>query len=150
MKKWITLTEYQRRYEVTASAVYSALNSGRLSDNKKHGRDRRVDGTTDIRMGGGGGNVKDDLLKARLAKLQSDIALGEQKLSRTRREIINEFESIFFEAFSCSFAPMKSKLVQLQLSKDQIKELNLIVDGCLVSFKSELRKKVREYSDEAD
>ena len=55
---WLKMTDYAKRYGVTQSAIYSAIAAGRLRDNGKRGRERRVDGATDIRAGMIGMNLR--------------------------------------------------------------------------------------------
>ena len=87
---WLKLTDYAKRYGVTQSAIYSAIAAGRLRDNGKRGRERRVDDETDIRSRQ---HNRDEfalkMAEAKLRKMEGETRILEQRSERWRRMVIN-------------------------------------------------------------
>lgn len=147
--KWLRLTEYAKRYGVTQSAIYSALASGRLRDNGKRGRDRRVDGGVDIRStrGGGGDEFTLRLTAAKLRKAEAETRLLEQRSERWRRLMIEETAEIFLRAFESSFGSFRSLLVDLKLPAESLRQLQDCFGECLGGFRADLERELEKRSD---
>jgi hypothetical protein len=172
MVKWISKSEYARKYELNRSSVTKAVQNGRLPvrgekvdgdvDIRKYRRrepanddaalrksvalidDIEQESNSTIRSGGSRRIVKADeipadalgeeLQRARIDKLNADIAVQRQKDLRTRqnwrREDLAEFSSVFAQ----SFAPFKNSLVKLRLDSADIQALGAAWDKCYSAF----------------
>ena len=120
---WLKLTDYAKRYGVTQSAIYSAIAAGRLRDNGKRGRERRVDDETDIRS-----------------------------RQHNRDEFaLKMAEAKFLRAFEEAFGPFRGMLVELKLGATALRKLQESFGECLSDFRGELERELeREEDDESD
>lgn len=80
----------------------------------------------------------DQLLDARLRKLESDIALQTMRLESNRKEIYDQALSDFQTAYESAFAPLKKFLLSLDLPADKLRELAAIADACESDFHAQL------------
>lgn len=79
-----------------------------------------------------------ELQRARIDKLNADIAVQRQKDARTRQNWRREDLAEFAGAFSQSFAPFKNALVKLRLSAEELQGLGKAWDKCYKTFLSRL------------
>lgn len=75
-----------------------------------------------------------ELQRARIDKLNADIAVQRQKDVRTRQNWRREDLAEFSGAFSESFAPFKNALVKLRLSAEELQNLGRAWDKCYTAF----------------
>ena len=147
---WLKLTDYAKRYGVKQSAIYSAIAAGRLRDNGKRGRERRVDGATDIRAGR---HDRDEfalkMAEAKLRKMEGETRLLEQRSERWRRMVIEETAEKFLRAFEEAFGPFRGMLVELKLGATALRQLQERFGECLSGFRAELEREL-ENDDESD
>lgn len=74
------------------------------------------------------------LQRARIDKLNADIAIQRQKDVRTRQAWRREDLSEFAGAFAESFAPFKNSLVKLRLTTEELQHLGAAWDKCFAAF----------------
>ena len=91
------------------------------------------------RSGRSAADIPDDelgeaLQRARIDKLNADIAVQRQKDLRTRQAWRREDLSEFAGAFSESFAPFKNSLVKLRLTTEELQHLGAAWDKCFSTF----------------
>lgn len=79
---------------------------------------------------------------AKKKKLAVDIEIGKLKVEKLKQEIQAEYCQIMTDAFTKAFTPLKQALIDLELSKRQIKDLSEIIDKALDDF-SELVDRAR-------
>ena len=143
--EWIRMTEYARKYSVTASAIYSAVDAGRLRDNGKRGPERRVDGSVDIRQNAA---TRDEmalrLANARVAKLEGEARLLEQRDERMKRVMVNDLADGFLQAFEEAFSPFRAELVRLRLTESQLADLHSAFDDGLSRMDKILERVIDE------
>lgn len=80
----------------------------------------------------------DQLIDARLRKLESDIALQTMRLESHRSEIYNQALSDFRAAYEASFTPLKKFLLSLDLPAETLQRLAQIADDCEQDFQSKI------------
>lgn len=80
----------------------------------------------------------DQLIDARLRKLESDIALQTMRLESHKQEIYDQALSDFQTAYESAFAPLKKFLLSLDLPADTLRELARIADQCDTDFQSRI------------
>lgn len=80
----------------------------------------------------------DQLIDARLRKLESDIALQTMRLESNRKEIYDQALSDFQTAYESAFAPLKKFLLSLDLPAETLRKLAAIADQCDADFQSEI------------
>lgn len=149
---WLKLTDYAKQYGVTQSAIYSAIAAGRLRDNGKRGRERRVDDETDIRSRQ---HNRDEfalkMAEAKLRKMEGETRILEQRSERWRRMVIEETAEKFLRAFEEAFGPFRGMLVELKLGATALRKLQESFGECLSDFRGELERELeREEDDESD
>ena len=71
---------------------------------------------------------------AKKKKLAVDIEIGKLKVEKLRQEIQADYCRIMTDAFTKAFTPLKQALIDLDLSKRQIKDLSELIDRCLEEF----------------
>ena len=80
----------------------------------------------------------DQLIDARLRKLESDIALQTMRLESHKQEIYDQALSDFQTAYESAFSPLKKFLLSLDLPADTLRELARIADQCDTDFQSRI------------
>lgn len=80
----------------------------------------------------------DQLIDARLRKLESDIALQTMRLESHKQEIYNQALSDFQTAYESAFTPLKKFLLSLDLPAETLRKLAAIADQCDADFQSEI------------
>lgn len=150
--KWIRLTEYAQKYHVSQSAIYSAISAGRLPDNRKRGRQRRVDASVDIRANSRRNKTPDDISEkiaiAKLKKIEGEAAILEQRSVHARQRMIEDAADKFFAAFEKAFAPFREKLIALKMTAECLDDFIQAFNSCLAEFGNELEKQLQGISDD--
>ena len=80
----------------------------------------------------------DQLIDARLRKLESDIALQTMRLESHKQEIYNQALSDFQTAYESAFSPLKKFLLSLDLPPETLRKLAAIADQCDADFQSKI------------
>ena len=165
---WLTQSDAARRLGVSREAIRQAITARRIEWNGKSGRDCRVRGDLlpartlppltrapkdpAIRTGKSPdastqtrtpktpaqNTPADQLIDARLRKLESDIALQTMRLESHKQEIYNQALSDFQAAYESAFAPLKKFLLSLDLPAETLRELAAIADQCDADFQSKI------------
>ena len=151
--RWVKKAEYARLYEVSRMAVTKAARAGRLPE-----RDGLVDAEVDIRATRmrdpanerkrkeapeQSGSLTEQLQRAKLAKIQADTVIQEQKDARTREEWRRRDMEEFGQAFAETFAPVKKRLIEMRLPADKLAALKAIWDECWAAFARRVDEGIR-------
>lgn len=147
-EKWQTMAEYARTEGISREAVRQAVLAGRLQSNGKTGRQCRVKGplaqTVRIKTDSAEENPG-KLADAKLAKLLTDVELQKQKLFINIQNSRRFFIQMIVEEYITAFAPLKVKLIELELSAKQLSVLGKIIENCTNDFSTRVEKKLIEY-----
>ena len=142
--RWVHHAQFARLYEISRNAVSKAVKAGRLV--AKNGL---VDAEVDIRATRtrepsnerkrdpepqATGSLTEQLQRAKLAKIQADTVIQEQKDARTREEWRRRDMEEFGQAFAETFAPVKKRLIEMRLPADKLAALKAIWDECWAAF----------------
>lgn len=146
MTKWVTQSEYARRYGISREAVHQAIHAGRLATNGKSGRECRVDASVDIADTRKQEPAQSEtLIDARLRKLQVDTEYQRQRIQANRKEMMREVSELMLEEFCKSFAPLKKHITSLRLSREHLSEFKRIVGGCLTEFDNAVKERMNDF-----
>lgn len=162
-EKYISQADYARKYGVSPAAVCKAVKEGRLRTNGKKGRYLLVDGSADLQGRGNdlglgfSGDVDSngfknialpevppeaaenavfsgDLNDVKRRKLEAEILVLTDRLSATRRKLLDEFAQGVVGAFADSFGDLRSELLRLSLPMEKANALALTFEKCLKRF----------------
>lgn len=145
-KKWLTVSECADRFGLAKPSIYQAAREGRLEWNGKTGRECRVRGklAEPIKNGKAGIYAPTDLSEAKLAKLNADTALQEQRLKENREAQWRAYADATCEDYLGAFAPLSARLTEMRLTAPKLASLRKVVEECTADF---LRRQKRRYED---
>lgn len=86
-----------------------------------------------------------DLQEARRQKIIKETEYLSQKITAKKEQLFSEWSERFFTVFSKNFAKFKNNLINLHLTKDQMKTLNENLDLALQNMKQSLDEIENEY-----
>lgn len=157
---WLTQSDAARRLGVSREAIRQAIAARRIEWNGKSGRDCRVRGdllpahtlppltrapkgcitpkSTRTPKTPAQNTPADQLIDARLRKLESDIALQTMRLESHKQEIYAQAMTNFQTAYESAFSPLKKFLLSLDLPAETLRELARIADQCDADFQSKI------------
>ena len=86
-----------------------------------------------------------DLQEARRQKIIKETEYLSQKITAKKEQLFSEWSERFFTVFSKNFAKFKNNLINLHLTKAQMKTLNENLDLALQNMKQSLDEIENEY-----
>ena len=86
-----------------------------------------------------------DLQEARRQKIIKETEYLSQKITAKKEQLFSEWSERFFTVFAKNFAKFKNNLINLHLTKDQMKTLNENLDLALQNMKQSLDEIENEY-----
>lgn len=81
----------------------------------------------------------DQILDARLRKLESDIQLQTMRLESQKKEIYDQAISDMIAAYESAFAPLKKLLLSLDLPAETLQKIAATADQCDAEFQAQIR-----------
>ena len=91
-----------------------------------------------------------DIQEARRQKIIKETEYLSQKITAKKEQLFNEWSERFFTVFSKNFAKFKNNLINLHLTKDQMKTLNQNLDLALQNMKQSLDEIENDYLNEGE
>lgn len=91
-----------------------------------------------------------DIQEARRQKIIKETEYLSQKITAKKEQLFNEWSERFFTVFSKNFAKFKNNLINLHLTKDQMKTLNENLDLALQNMKQSLDEIENDYLNEGE
>ena len=154
-KIWLTMAEYARRNGISRPAVLKAVQTGRVESNGKTGRECRVRGPLAEPVHAvmpkiAPARQMSDLSEAKLAKLQADAKLQEQRLKETQELQWRQFADAVCEDYMESFATLPALLTEMRLPAPKLAALRKRVEECTTEFLSRMRRRWEKHESEDD
>ena len=151
-QKWVTMAEKAREIGIARSSLLQAVREGRIEWNGKTGRECRVRGplSEPEKNGKSGVYAATDLSEAKLAKLQADTALQEQRLKENQEAQWRAFADATCEDYLAAFAPLSAKLTEMRLPATKLAALRKTVEECTAEFLRRQKKRYEEHEPEND
>lgn len=84
------------------------------------------------------------LANARVAKLEGEARLLEQRDERMKRVMVNDLADGFLQAFEEAFSPFRAELVRLRLTESQLADLHSAFDDGLSRMEGILERVIDE------
>ena len=138
--EWMTQAEFARKEGVSRMAICHAIRSGRLRTNGKSGKACRIQSCctlassrtnipANLKYANSGDGQKADPMQttdyheARTQKLLAEIEAANFRNESKYNEMLRQVSEKQLELFSAAFAPVKDKLIELNLEASQFSEL---------------------------
>lgn len=151
MSSWFTVREYADLKKIATSCVYRKIKKHQLST-KKVGKktyvsedlslldkQNEIEQQPPMTLEEEKHRISNELLKARIKKLEKETEFQEQKLDSIKQNVLIDFTDLIIIAYSDAYAKFKNDLIALRLNEQQLKTLQDLFSRCTKNFISKVK-----------
>jgi hypothetical protein len=149
---WMLVSEYAKLKGISTQSVYNYIKRNKLAT-KKVGKKIYVSEDLSliqvkvedlphqpISLEEEKNKINNELLKAKLKKIETETDYQNQKLNSIKENMLIEFTDSIIVAYTEAYAKFKNDLVELRLNESQLKTLQDLFGRCTTNFISKMKR----------